>query len=295
MSNLSYRRSYVDSVATKVSTLRFGTGPIEYVFLHGAGLYGLAWEGTLKSLNKITGEQSSALVLDLPGHGMSDWRQDGDYSPATLAADVIAVLQNFPGDIFNGDTKPLLIGHSLGGLTAAKIAAQQPDCFAGVLIIDITPGVYGTPATSSILEFITGKTVFDSRAEMIERAIAFGLGPTAASLEGGVTRNSRKRPDGKYEWRHHLAHLPPSNEQKSEAAIAELRDDLWQALTKASEQLPTRMLLASNGMVSDAAAKTAREITPRVTLATIAGTHNLHDSNPEQLANEIHRFRVAVR
>ena len=35
-----------------------------------------------------------ALALDLPGHGRSDWREDANYRPDLLAADVLTALRN---------------------------------------------------------------------------------------------------------------------------------------------------------------------------------------------------------
>ena len=61
------------------------------------------------------------LCLDLPGHGHSDWRDDHSYWPPHLADDVATVVREL------APSAELVVGMSLGGLTAICLAAQHPE------------------------------------------------------------------------------------------------------------------------------------------------------------------------
>lgn len=67
--------------------------------------------------------------VDLRGHGASD-APPGDYSVATLAEDVAHVCRAL------GLARPLLVGHSLGGVLAVEIAARRLHPVAGVIVLD---------------------------------------------------------------------------------------------------------------------------------------------------------------
>ena len=57
------------------------------IFLHGGGQNAHTWDTVIVGLGE------PALAVDLPGHGHSGWREDGDYSPQNNAAALAPVLQ----------------------------------------------------------------------------------------------------------------------------------------------------------------------------------------------------------
>src|SRR5690606_34891630 len=176
-------------------TLCFGSNSPTVTYLHGAGLNAHTWDTTALLLGE------PALAIDLAGHGDSSWRADADYSPRVLAADVAAALDAWTAQ------PQVLVGHSLGGLTATALAASRPDLIRAVIIVDITPGIDTSAAPRVLREFYSGATHFASRDEVVERALAFGFGGARTDTERGVFFNTRVRPDGRVEWKHHFAHL----------------------------------------------------------------------------------------
>ena len=62
----------------------------------------------------------SVLAVDLPGHGRSDWREDGDYGPKLNAQTLRPVLREL------APHPRLVVGMSLGGLTALRLATTEP-------------------------------------------------------------------------------------------------------------------------------------------------------------------------
>ena len=61
--------------------------PPRIVFLHGGGQNAHTWDTVIVGLGE------PALAVDLPGHGHSAWREDGDYSPQNNAAALAPVLR----------------------------------------------------------------------------------------------------------------------------------------------------------------------------------------------------------
>ena len=68
-----------DTPDGRISALRWGQAP-RVIFLHGGGQNAHTWDTVIVGLGE------PALAVDLPGHGHSGWREDGDYSPQNNAA-----------------------------------------------------------------------------------------------------------------------------------------------------------------------------------------------------------------
>ena len=75
------------------------------------------------------------IAIDLPGQGHSSRRTDRDYGPWRNAEAVAAVVR---------DAAPratAVIGMSLGGVTAIRLAAGWPDLVRKLVVVDVTPQV----------------------------------------------------------------------------------------------------------------------------------------------------------
>ncbi|MEB4615561.1 alpha/beta fold hydrolase [Leucobacter sp. M11] len=256
----------------EVSALRFGSAAPAVTFLHGAGLNAHTFDPTVLALGL------PAVSLDLPGHGRSAWREDADYRPETIAPAVREALAGLRPD--GAPLAPqILVGQSLGGLTAALVAQAAPELVRELVIIDITPGVTPDDGGAAITEFITGVPHFASVDEIVDRAIAFGIGHDRVALTRGVTLNTRVRPDGRIEFAHHFAHLSP-------AAAAEMPADrlagVWAALE--AVRAPITLIRASQGMVSPEQEAQWRERLPHSRVITLEAGHNVQEHAPAALA-----------
>lgn len=265
----------------ELSALRFGTAPPVITLLHGAGLNAHTWDATALLL-----EQPS-LVIDLAGHGDSNWRDDLDYAPRTLAADVIVALENWAAE------PQILVGQSLGGLTAAAVASVRPDLVRELITVDITPEIDISTGPAVLRQFYEGPTDFASRDELVDRAMSFGLGGSRADTERGVLFNSRIRADGRVEWKHHFAHLAaqvfaPATDDTSSApgtSAPILHSTGWDDLVRTTA--PITLVRATSGFVSEADGDELLRRVPTARVIAMDASHNVQETAPAELADLI--------
>ena len=84
------------------------------MLLHGTGATARTWDAVAAELSATR----RVIAVDLRGHGESDW--PGAYSIALMAQDITALLDR----LVLGQVD--LVGHSLGGLVALRVAAASP-------------------------------------------------------------------------------------------------------------------------------------------------------------------------
>lgn len=257
-----------------LSALRFGDEPPRVTLLHGAGLNAHTWDTTALALGL------PLLAIDLAGHGDSSWRGDADYTAHPLAADVAIALETWTRQ------PQLLVGQSLGGLTAAALASTHPDLVAGVIVVDITPGIDTSAGPAALRQFYAGPTDFETRDELVDKAIALGFGGSRPDTERGVFLNTRVRPDGRIEWKHHFAHLAAAalaaHDSEAAASPALLRETGWDDL--AGIRSPLTLVRATRGFVSEQDADELQHRLPAARIVTVDATHNVQETAPQELA-----------
>ena len=107
--------------------LRTGGAKTPVVLLHGLTANGACWTPLARAL-----ESDYDVVLpDARGHGRSGVPADG-YRYDDLAGDVVGLMDAL------GLTAPVLLGHSMGGMTAAVVASQNPRRLRGLVLVDPT-------------------------------------------------------------------------------------------------------------------------------------------------------------
>lgn len=256
--------------ARTLSALRFGDEAPRVVFAHGAGLNAHTWDRTVLALGL------PALALDLPGHGDSSWRDDADYDPARLAPDVARAIESWAAE------PVALVGHSLGGLTALHVAASRPDLVARIVLVDILPGA-GADGSAQLARFYE-RLDFDSIDDVLDHAGAFGLGGAREKARRSVELNTRTRPDGRVEWKHHMARImsPLAPDARPAAPDA---DAARRALEAAAA--PIDLVAAEHGFLSRADVDTFRAARPGDAVHPVASSHNVQETAYLELAGLI--------
>ena len=111
------------------------------VFLHGIGGAARSWRVQLEAFS----DRYRTIAWDMPGYGGSPLL--ASVSIATLAD----ALRDFLGQI--GAKKPILVGHSIGGMIVQQLLVQSPDIPAAVVLAQTSPA-FGKPDGDWQKEFI---------------------------------------------------------------------------------------------------------------------------------------------
>ncbi|MBU4465392.1 MAG: alpha/beta hydrolase [Actinobacteria bacterium] len=270
-----------------LSALRYGDGAPVVTFLHGAGLNAHTWDTTILALGL------PALAIDLAGHGDSSWRDDFAYVAPVLAPDVVAALETWI------DAPQVLVGQSLGGLVAARVAASRPDLVRELVVVDITPGIDPNGNARQIRAFFAGPTDWASRDDLVDRALSFGLGGSRSAAERGVYLNSRVRPDGRVEWKHHFAHLAAAQANAASTAEATTPDAVSAALSAggwddlAAVTSPITLIRGDRGYVTEADAADFAARVPAASVVVVHTGHNVQEEIPVELGVRLRHIATA--
>lgn len=104
-----------------------GNGPVDVIFMHGLFGQGKNWLTVARAL----GDDATCHLLDMPNHGHSSWTVGFDYDEQ---ADI---LIDWLRDHF--DHPVVLVGHSMGGKHAMRVALRAPELAAALVVVDISP------------------------------------------------------------------------------------------------------------------------------------------------------------
>lgn len=170
------------------------------IFLHGGGQTRQSWGN---AITEAARRGYRAITLDLRGHGESDWSPDGLYDIELFADDVRRAAETL-------SQPPVLVGASLGGLTALLVAAYPPPSTAGLVLVDIATRIEHR-GSSEVGNFMTsapnGFVSLEEAADAVSAYLPHRPRPKDIS---GLKRNLRLRDDGRYHWHWDPAFIKPS-------------------------------------------------------------------------------------
>jgi 3-oxoadipate enol-lactonase len=146
------------------------------VFLHGIGGAGRAWRGQLDFFS----DRYRSIAWDMPGYGGS----------ASLPAVSIATLADALADFLQqvGATKPVLVGHSIGGMIVQQWLVRNPLAASAVVLAQTSPA-FGKPDGDWQKSFIDarlgpldrGETLVSLAPTLVKELI--GENPNAGGME----------------------------------------------------------------------------------------------------------------
>ena len=185
-------RSFVMSDGvTLVGDVGGPSGVPTVIFLHGGGQTRHSWAGATQALFS---EGYAVINFDARGHGDSGWSPDGDYSMRRRGLDLAAVVAEIDGPY-------ALVGASMGGVTALHALGDglEPTPEA-VIFVDIVPHP-DAKGIARIRDFMTAHLDgFGSLDEASDAVAAYNPHRSRPSSLEGLTRNLRKRADGRLYW-----------------------------------------------------------------------------------------------
>jgi 3-oxoadipate enol-lactonase len=147
------------------------------MFLHGIGGAARMWERQLQS---FAGDYRT-LAWDMPGYGASGLPEH--VTVASLAGDLAAFLAA------TGADRPILVGHSIGGMIVQQYLAENPDG-ARAAVLAQTSAAFGSRDGAWQEQFIRarfdpldrGETMAEMAPGMVADLVAPGADPAGVAL-----------------------------------------------------------------------------------------------------------------
>ena len=264
----------------QLSSLVWGGGDPEIVFLHGGAQNAHTWDTVLLALGR------PALAVDLPAHGHSDGGRAGALGLDDNAADVAAVI----GEL--APSAKAVVGMSLGGLTSLALAGGHPELVRALILVDITPGV-SRERSRAITDFVNGPETFPDFDAILARTIQFNPTRTESSLRRGILHNAQQLEDGSWVWRH--ARHRRADQEAPPVDMTERAAKLWEVVSNLTVPLMLVRGMRPQSVVGDEdeAELLKRNPGARIEHVTEAG-HSVQGDDPVTLARLINDF-VSLR
>ena len=259
---MSWTTGVCEANGIAIHYLRTGSAKRPVVLLHGLLGSGACWTPVARGL-----EAEYDLVMpDARGHGSSTAPAHG-YRYDDHARDVVGLIQGL------GLAAPILLGHSMGGMTAAAVASRAAKTIRGLVLVDPT---FLSPAYQ--------REVYESDvAEQHRRMLALTKSDLVAQGRARHPRRSSELLELMAEARLHTSLnafevLTPPNPD-------------YRQLVSAIE-VPTLLVIGDKGnVVSLETAAELRRLNPRLRVEQIRDAgHGLPYDQPERLAATVRSF-----
>jgi pimeloyl-ACP methyl ester carboxylesterase len=179
----------------RLSAELWGMTGTPVLFLHGGGQTRGAWTSTAL---RLSGTGRRAIAVDLRGHGDSDWVESGAYTFTDYGADVVALARQIRERF---GEMPVLVGASLGGLSALHAEMNHGPLFHSLVLVDITPRM-DEQGVERIQGFMGERMEegFESLEEAAEAIAGYLPHRKRPRSVEGLRKNLRRGKDGRFRW-----------------------------------------------------------------------------------------------
>jgi esterase len=240
------------------------------LLLHGIGNYGRYWDFFADAV----AERLRLIAPDARGHGESG-RPVDDYAPQEFVADALAVLDALAIE------RALVIGHSMGGTHAIRLAASHPARVARLVVVDAAPEPMPEGAERARRLSLERPERFNNAAEALAYVRRTSPG-YADEVYANRLRWLFREKDGGLAWR-------SSHDALTSIMSGARHGDLWDALR--AIRCPVLLVRGTRSNVLSA------EIAQRMTTALADGRlveldagHNVALDRPKELADTVVAF-----
>jgi N-formylmaleamate deformylase len=245
--------------------LRTGGSKPPLVLLHGLTGSGACWTLLARALEA----DYDVVMPDARGHGNSSTPLNG-YRYGDYAGDVVGLIQGLEL------ATPVLLGHSMGGMTAAVVGSQVGTAIRGVVLADPT-----------FLSLQRQREVHES--DVVEQHRRLLSSDREEVLAQARVRHAHRRPE--------LVELIAEARMKARIAAFDVLtppNPEYRRLVSVIN-VPILLVIADSGIVSLETAEELRNHNPRLRFEQIQDAgHGLHYDQPERFTTVVRSFLLSV-
>ena len=247
---------------------KYGNSGSDLIIIHG--LFGMS--DNWNTLGRKFSKHFKVHLIDLRNHGRSPHSTEFNYD--VMCEDLIEYIEDY------NIKKPIVIGHSLGGKVAMKLAFTHTEILEKLLVVDISPRRYNTDFHENLLKTLYRLPLEDfSRREDIEEILAetFENRGMRLFLMKNLYRNEYK----KFAWRFNIDVLLEKVSNIQEAEFINSKCDVPTLFIRGGE---------SNYVTSEDEI-IIKKYFSNFNISTIEGVgHWLHAEKPDLFYDEVIKF-----
>ena len=260
-----WRTATCETNGIHIHYTRTGRSKPPLILLHGLTANGACWANFARTLE---GEYD-IIMPDARGHGKSS-APDYGYRYEDHANDVVGLIKTLRLPT------PILIGHSMGGMTAAVVASSNPKLLCGLILADPT-----------FLSLKVQREVRDSDVVDQHRRIL------KMPLDKVVADARTKHPQRSSELLELIARARLQTNMSAFDVLTPPNPDYKQLVS--TIVVPSLLIFGDKGVVSSASAKELQRSNPKFQIEEIpeAG-HGLHFDQPERFAAVVKSFLLSI-
>ena len=254
-----------ETYGININYMRTGGSKPPIILLHGLTASGACWTPLAHALEG----ECDVIMPDARGHGKSS-APDFGYRYEDHANDVVGLIKALR------ISPPVMLGHSMGGMTAAVVASRKPDLLSGLVLADPT-----------FLDPKTQREVFESDVTDQHRQF---LDKSAEELIAEAkTRHPHRSPDI-------LDLVARARLQTSMSAFDVLTPPNPEYMQLMSMiEVPSLLVIGDAGVVSPDVAAELQRLNPRLQVEQIPGAgHGLQYDQPERFASVVRTFLRSI-
>jgi pimeloyl-ACP methyl ester carboxylesterase len=273
---------HVDGLGVRLAGERWDGAPTGDIvlLLHGGGQTRHSWKSTAR---RLAASGRTAVLLDARGHGDSDWHPGQDYTLDGFVGDLIRYVATL-------DRPPILVGASLGGITALVAAGEHPALARGLVLVDVVVRVEPKGVTR-IRDFMTAAPEgFSSLEEVADAIAAYNpFRPRPTNLDG-LRKNVRQHDDGRWYWHWDPAFMRIDDEPQRRIDPDRLR------VAASHVSIPTLVVRgAQSDVVSDAGLADMLGLIPHTQVVDVkAAGHMVAGDDNDVFADRLEAFLVQL-
>ena len=257
----AWKTAICETNGISIHYTRSGGAGRPVVLLHGLAANGLCWS----ALTRVLEGEYDIIMPDGRGHGRSSTPETG-YRYDDLAEDAAGLIRDLRL------APAFLVGHSMGGLTAAVVASRYPGLLRGVILAD------PTFLSAEMQRQVCESDVADQHRRML-----------SLSLEEIMAEARARHPQRSAELVELIARARLQTSLNAFEVLRQPYPDYRQVVGAIT--VPALLVIAEHGVVSPEAAAELQKLNPRVRVASLpeAG-HGLQYDQPERFAAIVRTF-----